>query len=94
MNVNEIASLMIDINNIKVKHILFKTDLILSNPMNTNDKRISGFAYYLIVDVQPKYIFLNILISTYLFYSLSCHIKGNYFLWGMVHAMSAFFDVI
>ena len=46
------------------------------------------------VDVHPKYMFLKMLISIYFFYSLSCHIKGNYFLCGMVQAMRAFLDVI
>lgn len=80
VKVNDTASRMIDVNNINVKQILFIADLTLSNPMSTIDKRISGFAYCLIVDVHPKYIFLKTLISIYFFYSLSCHIKGNYFL--------------
>lgn len=44
MNVKDIANRRIDISNIKVKLILFTTDLTLSNPMSTTDKKISGLA--------------------------------------------------
>lgn len=44
VNVKEIANRMIDINNIIVKQNLFRSDLTLSNPKSTTDKRISGFA--------------------------------------------------
>ena len=41
---NEIASRMMDVSSISMKHILFIIDLTLSNPISTIDKRISGFA--------------------------------------------------
>lgn len=44
VNVNDMANRRMDISNIKVKLILFITDLTLSNPMSTTDKRINGLA--------------------------------------------------
>lgn len=88
-----ITNLIADISIINTKHNLLKADFTWSNPIKMMEKRMRGLENCLIVAVQPKYIFLKTLTSTY-FYSLNYHIKGKSFLWGIVHAIKAFLDVI